>query len=376
MAVTLAATDADGDALTFAVTAGPAHGTLTGSGSGRTYTPDADFTGTDSFTFTASDGVAGSNVATVTLTPRTLLNDPPRALGDAATTDEDTALSVTLRATDVDGGTLSFSIVDGPTHGAITGTGAARTYTPELNYSGPDGFTFRASDGSLDSDLATVSLIVRPVNDAPECAALQLTVDQSVPGEIAPSCTDVEHDTLKPSIAGQGSKGVASIVGGKLHYAPQPAATGVDTFQYRAGDGHAQSAPALVTVTIKPAATPVNDPPRCADSTASATATTPVSGLVRCTDADGDPVSYALTAGPAHGSLTFGADGSWRYRGRVRLPRHRFVPLHGLRREGRHGRCHRHNHGRRGPGSAAADVQVRPCRGRPVRKEDHRRDRP
>ena len=151
------------------------------------------------------------------------------------------------------------------------------------------------------------------MNDAPTCTALVLTVDQGVAGEVAASCADVDGDALTPSIAGQGSKGVASIVGGKLHYAPQPAATGADAFQYRAGDGHLQSGPATVSVTIKPAATPVNDPPRCADSSVSTTTTTPVSGVVRCTDADGDPVSYALAAGPAHGSLTFGADGSWRY---------------------------------------------------------------
>ena len=298
--VMLTAADSDGDALTYAVVTGPAHGTLSGSGSTRTYTPAADYNGSDSFTFAASDGALGSNVATVTLTVRPS-DDAPRASDGSASTDEDVALPLTLEASDVDGDALTFTIVAGPAHGTLTGTGVARTYVPAADYNGPDSFTFHAGDGTLASNVATVSLAVRPVNDAPTCAALTLTVDQGVAGEVAPSCADVDGDVLTPSIAGQGTKGVASIVGGKLHYVPQSAATGADAFQYRAGDGHIQSALAVVTVTIKPAATPANDPPRCADSTTSTTTTGPVSGVVRCTDADGDPVSYALAAGPVTG---------------------------------------------------------------------------
>ena len=65
--------------------------TLAADGS-FTYTPNADFNGTDSFTYTASDGTAASNVATVTMTV-TGVNDAPVAVNDAATTDEDTAVS-------------------------------------------------------------------------------------------------------------------------------------------------------------------------------------------------------------------------------------------------------------------------------------------
>ncbi len=65
--------------------------TLTADGS-FTYTPNANFNGTDSFTYTASDGTAASNVATVTITV-TRVNDAPVAVNDAATTDEDTAVS-------------------------------------------------------------------------------------------------------------------------------------------------------------------------------------------------------------------------------------------------------------------------------------------
>ena len=71
-------TDPDGDALTFLVTGTPAHGSLTGTGANRTYTPAADYHGADSFTFTVSDGTSTSLPATVTITV-TPVNDPPVA---------------------------------------------------------------------------------------------------------------------------------------------------------------------------------------------------------------------------------------------------------------------------------------------------------
>src|SRR5207237_10369568 len=62
---------------------------------------------------------------------------------------------------------LTYGIVSGPAHGTLTGAGANRTYTPAAGYSGPDSFTFKANDGSLDSNSATVSITVTHVNHNP-----------------------------------------------------------------------------------------------------------------------------------------------------------------------------------------------------------------
>ena len=157
--LTLAGSDPDGDALTFEIVDGVAHGSLSGTGAARTYTPAPDYHGLDSFTFRTRDGVLDSTLATVSLTVRPV-NDAPEADDRFAGVTEDVPRALTLTGSDVDGDALGFTIVGPPAHGSLTGTGASRTYTPDPNFHGLDSFTYRANDGALDSDLATFSLIV------------------------------------------------------------------------------------------------------------------------------------------------------------------------------------------------------------------------
>src|SRR5205814_2256431 len=131
---------------------GPANGALTLTADGSfTYTPNVNFNGTDSFKYQAKDAAGAlSNVATVTITVNAV-NDAPVASAQSVTTAEDTAKSIALAATDVDGDALSYVVVTGPAHGTLTGTAPALTYTPAANYNGTDSFTFRANDGKVDS---------------------------------------------------------------------------------------------------------------------------------------------------------------------------------------------------------------------------------
>src|SRR4029078_8098895 len=116
----------------------------------------ANYNGGDSFTFKANDGTLDSNIATVTITV-TPVDDAPVAADQALTTNEDTAKPITLTATDVDTVTaLTYTIVVGPQHGTLSGTAPNVTYTPAANYNGGDSFTFKANDGTLDSNIATV----------------------------------------------------------------------------------------------------------------------------------------------------------------------------------------------------------------------------
>src|SRR6185295_14851470 len=118
------------------------------------------------------------NVATVTITV-TAVDDAPVAADQAVTTDEDTAKAITLTATDVDTATaLTFTVVANPTHGTLSGTAPNLTYTPAANYDGVDHFTFKANDGTLDSNVATVTITVTAVNDAPVAADQAVTTDE------------------------------------------------------------------------------------------------------------------------------------------------------------------------------------------------------
>ncbi len=126
-----------------------------------TYTPDADYHGPDSFTFTAADATLTSAPAMVSITV-TPVNDAPVADPQSVSTPEDTGLGITLTGSDTDGDSITLEVVTGPTNGALTGTEPNLTYTPNSGYVGPDSFVFRAFDGSLYSEPAAVSITVTP----------------------------------------------------------------------------------------------------------------------------------------------------------------------------------------------------------------------
>lgn len=159
-------TDPNSDPLTAVLVAGPAHGTLNLAADGSfVYTPAADFFGTDTFTYTANNIAATSNVATVTITV-TPVNDAPVADDQTLTVAEDTVLTGTLTATDVDSTVLTFAQGTAPAHGTLTidtATGAF-TYTPDADFFGTDSFTFTVSDGEL-SGTGTVTITVTDVVD-------------------------------------------------------------------------------------------------------------------------------------------------------------------------------------------------------------------
>ena len=90
---------------------------------------------------------------------------PPVANDQSVTTAEDTAKAITLTATDVDGDALTYTVVTQPSHGTLTGIAPNLTYTPDANYYGTDSFTFKANDGTDDSNIATVRIIVTPVTE-------------------------------------------------------------------------------------------------------------------------------------------------------------------------------------------------------------------
>ena len=178
---TLAVTRVDGVAITaggagVAVTGGVV--TLSATGT-LTFTPNADYNGAPSFTYTISDGNGGTATATVsgTVTP---VNDAPDARDDGFVTAEDTPVTIAVRGndTDVDGDVLVVTHVDGApisaggpavavTGGSVTLVGGSLVFTPAANYNGAPLFTYTVSDGQGGSDTASVEVTVTAVNDPP-----------------------------------------------------------------------------------------------------------------------------------------------------------------------------------------------------------------
>ena len=95
------------------------------------------------------------------------IKNAPVAVDQSVSTNEDTAKSITLTATDADNDALTYTVLSQPAHGTFGGTAPNLTYTPAGNYNGADSFTFKANDGQTDSNVATVSITVVSVNDAP-----------------------------------------------------------------------------------------------------------------------------------------------------------------------------------------------------------------
>jgi hypothetical protein len=150
------------DAITFAIVEEPENGKLVefNASGGVTYEPSANFYGSDSFTFTASDGDEESRPATVTIQVSSI-NDLPVAFASSITTREGKSVSFELKGTDIETEDLQYVIVSEPSHGKLDGTAPNLTYTPENRYDGSDELAFKVSDGTSDSELATVKIKVK-----------------------------------------------------------------------------------------------------------------------------------------------------------------------------------------------------------------------
>jgi VCBS repeat-containing protein len=305
----------------------PGHVIVTPGANGAvTYTPNANYFGADSFTYVVTDGdpQGVSRTATVAITVAPV-NDAPLGVDDAYTTAEDTTLDVPaadllVNDFDVDGDALSAVLVSGPSHGslALNADGSFK-YTPALNYNGPDGFTYRTSDGVAQSGVVSVALTVTPVNDAPTAAGDSYTVDEDgtltvpAPGVLG-NDSDVDGDALAAVLVSGASHGTLAVnADGSFQYTPNANYNGSDSFTYLASDGQGgASAPATVAITV----TAVNDAPTAAADEAVVNEDGSVAGnvLVNDTDVDGAaPTKAVLVDGPTRGNVTLNADGSFLY---------------------------------------------------------------
>jgi VCBS repeat-containing protein len=262
---TLSASDVDGDSLTYSIVTNGSKGVaaITNASTGAfSYTPNPNANGSDSFTFRVNDGTLNSFAATVSITI-TPVNDIPVANAGNLTLNEDFFTIGTLSASDVDGNSLTYSIVtDGAKGHVAIGNASTGTfsYSPYLNANGSDSFTFKVNDGTLDSNIATVSITITPVNDMPLAFPSSLTTNEDTAASSALIAIDPDGDSLTYSIVANGSKGVATITNvatGAYTYTPNADVNGTDSFTFKVNDGTAASNVATVNVMI----TPVNDAP-------------------------------------------------------------------------------------------------------------------
>jgi len=187
---------------------------------------------------------------------RLIVNHPPVALPQTVTLDEDTSLPITLTGEDAEGDPLAFALLTKPEAGRLTGSAPLLTYRPDANYFGSDHFSFSVRDGMLESEPATVTIHVRPVNDAPVAQEQTVTLAEDTPTAIILSGWDVEGDALSFSILAPPLQGDLSGDPPRLTYQPRSNYFGPDTFTFQVHDGQL-AASARVHLQVEP----VNDAP-------------------------------------------------------------------------------------------------------------------
>lgn len=246
--------------LCWALSHLPVHGSLSSTGDTYPngvvgYRSDAGYAGTDTFSYRATDehGLASAPA-------RILVNilAGERALEMS----EDGTLAVSLAGFDLpEGASLSFSILDGPDHGALSGTAPMLTYAPEAQYFGTDGLTFGATGAAAFSYSARITITVNPVNDPPEAlpeaylAYAGHTLSMAAPG-VLENDSDPEGDSLSALLDQGPSAGDLSLhADGSFSYTPMAGFYGPDNFLYHAWDGHSSSG--TVSVDISVSAPPV-----------------------------------------------------------------------------------------------------------------------
>ena len=297
--IVLAGTDVDGDPLTFSLETPPAEGTITGAPPVITYTPNPDVNGTDSLTFTVSDGnedsVAPATV-TITIDP---VNDAPMATGQSVTAVEDTPVAITLAGTDIDGDSLSFAIGDPPQNGSLAGTPPDITYTPNADFHGNDNFTFTTNDGTEDSTPASIAINVQPVNDDPVADDQSVNTPEDTPLSILLTGSDADNDSLSFTILTPPDAGTLSETAPNLTYTPNEHFNGNDSLTFTVNDGTTDSPPATITITVDA----VNDPPVGVPQNVALTEDTSVDITLSATDVEDDALTFTISTPPANGNL-------------------------------------------------------------------------
>ncbi|KYN86096.1 hypothetical protein ATY35_14655, partial [Vibrio cidicii] len=273
--------------------------------------PAANVNGQHSFTYTLTDSsqaVSASATVTLNITP---VNDAPVAVDNSAQLLEEGSFEVNVLGNDSDVDTgdsfdlTSVKVVDEPAHGRVSVTASgAIVYSPEENYFGEDSFTYTVADAAgAVSNVATVTMTVTPVNDAPMAQAQSQTLDEdkSLVITLVGSDIDNDDDTLQYVITEPVSHGVLEqLTNNSWRYTPEADFNGSDFFLFKVNDGELDSTEVRVDLTVNA----VNDTPTATDVSATGEEETPLTITLNGSDVESSSLSYHVATAPVNGSVT------------------------------------------------------------------------
>lgn len=290
--------DPDGESLSIVSATAPSSGTAKIAGSKIVYTPNNDYFGNDSFSYTIADGQNNKDIAVV----RVFVNAPPQAQDDSATGAQDAPLTITVLVNDSDpnNDTIALESVSTPSHGSAAMDGTQIIYTPQSGYYGPDTFTYTISDGRGGSDTATVTV---SVNSPPKAVDDKATTpfDTSVTLKVLENDSDPNGDALTVVSVTTPAHGTAIISENALKYTPAAGYYGTETFSYTIVDAFGATSTANVKITVLRN----NSPPVAVDDSYWTYQNLGITILVlqNDTDAQGDPLTVTQASAAAHGTV-------------------------------------------------------------------------
>ena len=294
--------------LTSVTTSGSGTVAINADNKSVDYTPANNFNGTETITYTVSDGSLSDNtgVLTITITP---VNDPPVAVADAYTVLEDSglnSLNLVLNDTDIDTATSTLTLTSVTTSGsgtvAINADNKSVDYTPANNFNGTETITYTVSDGSLSDNTGVLTITITPVNDPPVAVADAYTVlEDSGLNSLNLVLNDTDIDTATStltltSVTTSGSGTVAINADNKsVDYTPANNFNGTETVSYTVSDGSLSDNTGVLTITVLPNSAPTNIT-LTASTIQENNASGVTIGALTTTDSDsGDTHSYTLT---------------------------------------------------------------------------------
>ncbi|MCU7835732.1 MAG: tandem-95 repeat protein [gamma proteobacterium symbiont of Taylorina sp.] len=320
--------DTDGNILHSLLVTQPKHGSLHMSLDGSyTYKPTSGYTGTDSFTYIANDSHLDSNVATVYINIHSV-NHAPIATADSYTMPQNGVLSISAKGIlkndfDVDGNHLSVIVKSQPGHGSLhQNLDGSFTYTPNLGFTGIDSYTYVATDGSLNSNIATVSFHVNHINKAPISISDQYSTPKNIvlqvdkTNGVLNNDSDPEANTLSTRLVTTTQHGTLHLgINGDFSYNPDKDYVGVDSFTYKANDSQLDGNTVNVTITVNT----TNLAPIAIDDAYSVAqdslldVSTKKGLLDNDSDPDGDILKALIVTQATHGNLHILLNGSFSY---------------------------------------------------------------
>lgn len=282
-------------------------GTVTGLKEGTTY-----YFAATAFLGNEKSNYSDEVVYTVPTTSVMPSNHPPTANTISFAVSEDMSLSNHLTATDDDSDNLTYSLVDRAGNGAVNiSENGNFTYTPKNDFSGFDFFTFKVNDGTIDSNTATVNVIINAINDAPTAGNSEFSINENTVYSGNLWATDNDNDKLTYALAAQASKGQVAIIKGSssFTYTPNKDFSGSDSFTFTVTDNNGATDTAMVKINVQH----VNKAPVPQNSSFSVDQGAQYNGRLEATDGDNDNLHFSIKAGPSKGTVAIQDNGSYVY---------------------------------------------------------------